>query len=120
MQGKTAFELPLEKVLNSNIAGKNEVAIEFNPPAASTSAEGRSARQPDELVEMRFYIPGTSRKKASDAGSDADSETENDEEGNAISAAEAMHNLIKERADIGAVVGKSICLFEEVLVLTPR
>ena len=71
---------------------------------------------------MRFYIPGKSTKKAgSDAESQAGEETTDvDDEGNAISAAEAMHNLIKERADIGAVVGDSIVVFEDVLILTPR
>jgi structure-specific recognition protein 1 len=70
---------------------------------------------------MRFYVPGLSiRSKGSDAGSDADDEVDVDDEGNEISAAEMMHNQIKEKADIGAVVGESIVLFEDVLILTPR
>jgi hypothetical protein len=114
VQHKTAFELPLSSISNSNIAGKNEVALEFNPPPPSDSQ-----RPPDELVEMRFYVPGKSMKsKGSDAGSEE--ETDLDEEGNEISAAEAMHNLIKDKADIGAVTGDSIVVFEETLVLTPR
>ncbi|ORX35173.1 hypothetical protein BD324DRAFT_122298 [Kockovaella imperatae] len=125
VQNKTAFELPLASVTNSNIAGKNEVALEFTPPSFDIKP-GSSTRQPDELVEMRFYIPGKSMKKnggGSDAGSDADAEgeeTDRDEDGNEISAAEAMHNLIKDKADIGAVVGDSIVVFDEVLILTPR
>jgi structure-specific recognition protein 1 len=70
---------------------------------------------------MRFYVPGVSiRPKGSDAGSDAEDEVDVDDEGNEISAAEMMHNLIKEKADIGAVIGESIVLFDEVLILTPR
>ncbi len=108
-------------VANSNIAGKNEVALEFSPlPPQLTDSRNHTARQPDELVEMRFYVPGKSMKnKGSDAGSDEE-ETELDEDGNEISAAEAMHNIIKEKADIGAVVGDSVVVFEDVLILTPR
>lgn len=117
VQHKTAFELPLSQVANSNIAGKNEVSIEFMPK----TFEGNNARDPDELVEIRFYVPGKSKKpKGSDAGSDEEPETDVDEEGNEISAAEAMHNMIKDKADIGAAVGDSIVVFEDVLVLTPR
>lgn len=117
MQHKTAFELPLSLVANSNIAGKNEVAIEFSPH----TVPGVGAREPDELVEIRFYVPGKSKKaKGSDAGSGDEDETDYDEEGNEISAAEALHNVIKDKADIGATVGDSIVVFEDVLVLTPR
>ncbi|BEI91597.1 uncharacterized protein CcaverHIS019_0404170 [Cutaneotrichosporon cavernicola] len=119
VQHKPAFELPLGQVANSNIAGKNEVAIEFAPTAASDGASN-NARLPDELVEVRFYVPGKSKKaKGSDAGSDGE-ETEKDEEGNDISAAEAFHTLIKDKADLGAATGDSIVVFEDVLVLTPR
>jgi structure-specific recognition protein 1 len=70
---------------------------------------------------MRFYVPGVSiLPKGSDAGSDAEDEVEEDEDGNEISAAEAMHNKIKEKADIGTVVGTSIVIFEDALILTPR
>ena len=70
---------------------------------------------------MRFYVPGKSMKgKGSDVGSGEDEETELDDDGNEISAAEAMHNLIKAKADIGAVVGDSIVVFDDVLILTPR
>lgn len=37
-----------------------------------------------------------------------------------MTAAEALHNLIKDKADLGATVGDSIVVFEDVLVLTPR
>ena len=121
VQGKHSFELPLAHVANSNIAGKNEVALEFNPPP---SKSGDASKRPvDELVEMRFYVPGKNKKsKGSDAGSgdeDGD-ETDYDGDGNAVTAAEALHNIIKDKADIGALVGESIVIFQDILVLTPR
>ena len=121
VQGKNSFELPLSMVANSNIAGKNEVALEFTPPAPfQQDPKNLSSRQPDELVEMRFYVPGKSMKsRGSDAGIEGE-ETELDEDGNEISAAEAFHNIIKDKADIGALVGDSIVVFEDVLILTPR
>ncbi|WVO24089.1 FACT complex subunit POB3 [Cryptococcus decagattii] len=121
VQGKTAFDVPLSQVANSNIAGKNEVALEFNPSSDyKFDPKDLNKRPPDEMVEMRFYIPGKSMKMAgSDTGSGGE-ETELDEEGNEVSAADAFHSLIKEKADIGAVVGDSIVVFEDCLILTPR
>ena len=46
------------------------------------------------------------------------SEAEGD--GNDISAAQAFHGTIKEKAELGHVSGDIILSFEEVLVLTPR
>ncbi|WVQ82935.1 FACT complex subunit POB3 [Cryptococcus sp. DSM 104549] len=121
VQGKTAFDVPLSLVANSNIAAKNEVALEFNPPAPTAhDPRDLNKRPPDELVEMRFYIPGKSMKSKGSDVEDEGEETELDEEGNEISAADAFHSLIKEKADIGAVVGDSIVVFEDILVLTPR
>ncbi|EPQ26801.1 uncharacterized protein PFL1_05779 [Pseudozyma flocculosa PF-1] len=138
VRDKLAFELPLAHLANSNIA-KTEVSMEFlNPeqqqPVANTgaSADGRASSSSksrkgkgDQLVEMRFYIPGQATKDdASDAagegaaagaaggadGADGDNET----------AAEAFHEALKSKADIGQVAGDSIVVFKEVLVLTPR
>lgn len=122
VQSKPSFELPLSEIANSNIAGKNEVALEFNPPQPpATDSKDLSKRPPDDLVEMRFYVPGVSIiPKGSDAGSDAEDEVEEDEDGNEISLAEALHNKIKEKADIGKDVGTSIVIFEDALILTPR
>jgi structure-specific recognition protein 1 len=114
VQHKEAFELPAQ-VANSDIAGKNEVAIEFTPSPSLVLAPASRRAGRGSLLR-----PGKSKKpKGSDAGSGGE-ETDVDEEGNEISAAEAMHNLIKQKADIGAAVGDSIVVFEDVLVLTPR
>lgn len=114
VSNKIAFELPLTKVANSNIAGRTEVSLEFPVPADKKS--GRNL--PDELTEIRFYVPGTHTKEA--RGSDAGSQKSDDEEGEEISAAQAFHDAIKEKAEIGQVAGDIILSFEEVLVLTPR
>ncbi|KAL5501768.1 POB3 [Sanghuangporus vaninii] len=112
VSNKTAFELPLQKVANSNIAGRTEVSLEF----ATSAANRPSKSAADELVEIRFYVPGTSTKET---GSDAGEEQgEGDEE--ETSAAQAFHDAVKEKADLGEVSGDMIVNFEEILVLTPR
>ncbi|KAG1745880.1 structure-specific recognition protein-domain-containing protein [Suillus paluster] len=116
VSNKTAFELPLNQVANSNIAGRTEVSLEFAPSTPSGKKPSRSA--PDEMVEIRFYVPGTqARARGSDAGSQ---KSDDEEEGEEMSAAQAFHDAIKDKADIGQVSGDLVLSFEEVLVLTPR
>jgi structure-specific recognition protein 1 len=116
VSNKIAFELPVSKVANSNIAGRTEVSLEFPVPA---SVDKKAARHgPDELTEIRFYVPGTHTKEA--RGSDAGSQKSDDEDGEEISAAQAFHDTVKEKAEIGQVTGDIILSFEEVLVTTPR
>ncbi|KAL0576943.1 FACT complex subunit [Marasmius crinis-equi] len=106
----TAFELPLQYVANSNIAGKTEVSLDFTSSGTSSKKGG------DEMVEIRFFVPGTQSKfKGSDAGSDVENDDEEE-----ISAATVFHDMVKEKADIGKVMGDMVLSFEEVLVLTPR
>jgi structure-specific recognition protein 1 len=75
------------------LAGKNEVAVEFALPTdshpngtngsveGSTKNRGRKAGAgPDELVEMRFYIPGTAVKKEKTDGEEANGEDEKEGE----------------------------------------
>lgn len=118
VSNKTAFELPLQKVANSNIAGRTEVSLEF-----ATSSQRPPKGAGDELVEIRFFVPGTRTKDAaSDAGSQAGDEEKEDlaVEGDETSAAQVFHDAIKEKAELGEVSGNMIINFEEVLVLTPR
>ncbi|KAI0004552.1 structure-specific recognition protein-domain-containing protein [Russula compacta] len=115
---KTSFELPLQYVANSNIAGRTEVSLEFMTPSDSAGKKP-SKGQPDEMVEIRFFVPGQSmRTRGSDAGSNK-SEAE-DDGGDDVSAAQAFHDAIKDKAELGHVSGDIILSFEEVLVLTPR
>ncbi|KAI5121084.1 hypothetical protein M0805_008597 [Coniferiporia weirii] len=113
VSNKTSFELPLQKVANSNIAGRTEVSLEFASSAASRPSKGAA----DELVEIRFYVPGTHTKAT---GSDAGEEDVPEVDGEETSAAQAFHDIIKEKAELGEVTGDMIINFEEVLVLTPR
>jgi structure-specific recognition protein 1 len=113
VSNKTAFELPLDNVANSNIAGRTEVSIEFNNPPPAKGSKNNA----EELVEIRFFVPGTqSKNRGSDAGSQK-SDAEDEEE---VSAAQVFHDTIKERADIGQVTGDIILSFEEALITTPR
>jgi structure-specific recognition protein 1 len=70
------------------------------------------------MVEIRFYVPGThTRTRGSDAGSQ---KSESESDGEETSAAQAFHDAIKEKAEIGQVSGDLVLSFGEVLVLTPR
>lgn len=58
---KTAFEIPLSQVSNTNLQNKVEVSLEFmQPEQLGEDAKVRSRKAPvHELVEMRFYVPGS-------------------------------------------------------------
>lgn len=135
VRNKLAFSLPLSNIANSNIAGRTEVSMEFlNPkeqqPEQNTGASsnagglpfnGPKKNRPDQLVEMRLYIPGQIEKEEEEKGSgDEEEEKEEEEEEEEESAAAAFHNAIKAKADIGQVAGDGILVLKEVLVLTPR
>ncbi|KAK4705999.1 FACT complex subunit SSRP1/POB3, partial [Phenoliferia sp. Uapishka_3] len=143
--GKPAFTIPLSTVLNTSIT-KTEVALEFSsslaPAPATEDALARKKRlraQPDEVSEIRLYLPGTAKgmkKKEAKAkvkaeggeedakmkGSDAeDSDEESEEEDDAgESAAQVFHDAVKEKADIGQITGEALCTIPDVLCLTPR
>ncbi|KAK7960858.1 hypothetical protein PG984_014564 [Apiospora sp. TS-2023a] len=126
VQNKPAFEIPYSEVSNTNLAGRNEVAIEFAASdQADTGTNGhlggargrgkKSGAGKDQLVEMRFYIPGTATRKETegeDAGSDADQEEKN--------AATLFYETLIDKAEIGETAGDAIATFLEVLHLTPR
>lgn len=57
VQNKPAFEINYGDISNTNLVGKAEVALEFN---LQTASEREKAG--DEIVEMRFYVPGTVQK----------------------------------------------------------
>ncbi|EPQ51062.1 SSrecog-domain-containing protein [Gloeophyllum trabeum ATCC 11539] len=115
VSNKTAFELPLQQVANSNIAGRTEVSLEF----AHGNQKPRK-HAPDEMVEIRFYIPGTTTKGGPRGSEDGSQKSDAEDEGEEMSAAQAFHDAVKEKAELGEVTGDLIVSFEEVLVLTPR
>lgn len=121
----------MTSISNSNMAGKNEVALDFNPaPVVPTPPGVKPERPADELVEMRFYIPQRGSGKKSRAGSQASGDEEDEEvdpddaaldsDGNEISAAELFHKTIMDQAELGEQAGDAIASFVDVSVVTPR
>src|SRR5258708_34673795 len=98
------------------MARRSGASLECRAPSDSAGKKP-SKGQPDEMVEIRFFVPGQStRVKGSDAGSNA-SDAEEDED---ISAAQAFHDAIKEKSELGTVSGDIILSFEKGLVRIPR
>lgn len=133
VQNRPAFEIPYSEISNTNLAGKNEVAVEFalsaaeanaasGKPAGSTDNRGRKAAAgSDELVEMRFYIPGLAVKKEKAEGEGAEGEEENgEEEVEEQNAANLFYETLMDKAEIGDVAGDTFATFLDVLHLTPR
>lgn len=123
VQNRPAFEIPYSEISNTNLAGRNEIAVEFASGEGgkagqngATPGKGKKASAgKDQMVEMRFYIPGTiSRKEAEgdEAGSDADEEEKN--------AVTLFYDTLIEKAEIGETAGDTIATFLDVLHLTPR
>ena len=130
MQNRPAFEIPYSEISNTNLAGKNEVAVEFSLPAggAETGTNGhlggarsrgrKAGAAKDQLVEMRFYIPGTVAKKEKDEdGEDKSVDGSEVEEQNAASL---FYETLMDKAEIGEVAGDTFATFLDVLHLTPR
>jgi structure-specific recognition protein 1 len=85
--------------------------------AGSTKNRGRKAgASRDELVEMRFYIPGTVAKKEK-GEENGKSDEEDVEEQN---AANLFYETLMDKAEIGDVAGDTFATFLDVLHLTPR
>lgn len=123
VQNRPAFEIPYSEISNTNLAGRNEIAVEFS--VAETAKDGENGATPgkgrkaaagrDQLTEMRFYIPGTTTRKEAeggDSGSDDDEEEKN--------AVTLFYDTLMEKAEIGETAGDTIATFLEVLHLTPR
>jgi structure-specific recognition protein 1 len=114
---KPAFEIPFSEVTNSNLAGKNEIAVEFSTADGSGAngaggrKKGKNAAAVDQLMEMRFYVPGTVKKEGEDGS---------DNEGEEMGAANLFYETLKEKADIGEIAGDTYATFLDILFLTPR
>ena len=128
VQNRPAFELPYSEIGNTNLAGRNEVAVEMSLPqdAGDTGSNGhfggargkgkKAGAGRDQLVEMRFYIPGVTTRKEAD-GEEAASDVEAEEEKN---AATIFYDTLIEKAEIGEMAGDTIATFLDILHLTPR
>lgn len=124
VQNRPAFEVPYSKITNTNLAGKNEVAVEFGSKAGGKDSDtnghldGLELEEGDELVEMRFYIPGTSAKKGvNEEGEEVSVEGSDAEEQN---AANFFYDTLMDKAEIGEVAGDTFATFQDILHLTPR
>ena len=133
VQNRPAFEIPYSEISNTNLTGKNEVAVEFNLGAEPTTngANGhkqgftknrgrKAAAGRDELVEMRFYIPGTVVKKERNGENESHSGEEEDDEAEEQNAANLFYETLIDKAEIGEVAGDTFATFLDVLHLTPR
>lgn len=116
LNGKPVFEIPYARINNTNLTAKNEVAVEFNIQDDTYQPAG------DEMVEMRFYLPGSvvvvedqpaPKKEGEEEGEEA-AETETK------SLAEAFYEELKDKADIGEIAGDAIVSFQDVFFTTPR
>lgn len=112
INSKPSFEVPYADISNSNLTGKNEVALEFNL--------GNESKAGDEIVEMRFYIPGVVENETTKTVKNEDGEEKQEEETEELSAASVFYEQLKDKADIGQVAGEAIVSFSDVLFLTPR
>ncbi|POW20149.1 hypothetical protein PSHT_03844 [Puccinia striiformis] len=112
--GKLAFEVPLGLVHNSSIS-KTEVAVEFLDQTNQPKLDGLSGvsranakkTTTDQLVEMRLYVPGN----ASNTGNNEGNSEADDQGDGELSAAQVLHDLITEKAEIGRVQGEGIVTF---------
>ncbi|CAK7269324.1 FACT complex subunit [Sporothrix epigloea] len=126
VQNRPSFEIPYSEIANTNLAGRNEISVDFSVnedgKANGTSkgpAKGlKAAAGKDQLMEMRFYIPGTTTKKEADADGDGGSDAGDAEEEQ--SAVNLFYTTLMERAEIGETAGDTIASFPDVLHLTPR
>ena len=130
VQNRPAFEIPYSEITNTNLAGKNEVAVEFSLPGGGNETgtnghlggargQGRMAGGAvDELVEMRFYVPGTTTKKERDEDGEEKSVDGSDAEEQ--NAATQFYETLMDKAEIGEVAGDTFATFLDILHLTPR
>ncbi|KAI6993081.1 FACT complex subunit, partial [Hortaea werneckii] len=130
VRNQPAFEIPYTEISNTNLAGKNEVAVELSLPqdgqdpvdgVNGTKKKGqKTGGAVDQLTEMRFYIPGTEmrkgrKKNAEEDGEDAQENGEEEE-----NAANLFYEALMDKAEIGEVAGDTFATFLDILHLTPR
>ena len=130
VQNRPAFEIPYSEISNTNLAGKTELAVEFSLPASGDEtgtnghlggarAKGKKAGGgQDQLVELRFYIPGTAKKDAEEE--EVDGSVDGEDEQMEQNAANLFYNTLMDKAEIGEVAGDTFATFLDVLHLTPR
>ena len=126
VQNRPAFEIPYSKITNTNLAGKNEVAVELALPTdgGNTGTNGHAdgdymdSGAVDELVEMRFYVPGTTTKRGT--GEDGEEVSVDGSDAEEQNAANTFYESLIDKAHIGEVAGDTFATFLDILHLTPR
>lgn len=115
VNNRNAFDLPLKHISNTNLTGKQEVSVEFELPGEEDGDDRdakKAARDVDQMVEIRFYVPGVMAKDEEEG----DDEEETEEQ----SAAQVFYDTLKDKADVGEAAGNAIAAFTDVVLLTPR
>ncbi|TKA82981.1 hypothetical protein B0A55_01535, partial [Friedmanniomyces simplex] len=132
VRNRPAFEIPYTEISNTNLAGKNEVAVEFSLPAdgeeTGTNGHLGGARSKgrktggavDQLTEMRFYIPGTETRKGKKKDQEEDGEEAEEAGEEEKNAATVFYETLMDKAEIGEVAGDTYATFLDILHLTPR
>lgn len=134
VQNRPAFEIPYAEIDNTQLAGKNEVSVEFKVPrtmddtGANESLGGafpkgkKLAGARDQLVEARFYIPGTTavKKEKMENGDASGNESVDQDAIEDENAAQVWFDTLVEKAEISEVAGDTFATFHDVLHLTPR
>lgn len=131
VQNRPSFEIPYSEIANTNLAGRNEISVDFsvNEDAKANGNGAGNGNKPvkglkaaagkDQLMEMRFYIPGTTttKKEADGEGDAASNASDAEEEKNAVTL---FYESLIEKAEIGESAGDTIATFLDILHLTPR
>ena len=134
VQNRPAFEIPYAEIDNTQLAGKNEVSVEFKVPRAKTDTGANDSLggafptgkklggARDQLIEARFYIPGTTAVKKEKMENGDTSEQEDGEQAATEdeNAAQVWFDTLVQRAEISEVAGDTFATFHDVLHLTPR
>lgn len=96
-------------------------------PGSTKNRGKKAAAGPDELVEMRFYIPGVAVKKEKEVKEEngeedevKEEEGEEEEEVEEQNAANLFYETLMDKAEIGDVAGDTFATFLDILHLTPR
>lgn len=125
VRNRPAFEIPYNEILNTNLAGKNEVAVELTladgeENGVNGHGDGAKSKKSigalDQLSEIRFYIPGTETRRAKNE----DGEEPEDGEDEETNAANLFYETLMDKAEIGEVAGETYATFLDILHLTPR
>ncbi|KAI7104480.1 FACT complex subunit, partial [Hortaea werneckii] len=130
VRNQPAFEIPYTEISNTNLAGKNEVAVELSLPqdgqdpvdgVNGTKKKGqKTGGAVDQLTEMRFYIPGTEMRKGRKKNAEEDGEEAQENGEEEENAANLFYEALMDKAEIGEVAGDTFATFLDILHLTPR